>query len=184
MPIIELVNHSPNGRNWDMQQSHIGLEGRFEGEVLANYSPSDPIRRFFQYGFNSQDFQGFSLRLTFKHREQKILVKGGINPDFAVPCTANYESDILVIEKPWIASTTSPRKPRKLFSEALDGNKKIEPDELFDQILLRNKYALINIIKKLENSHIPSVFSSELKHACLNQLISLSYSIGSRAEGH
>ena len=182
MPIIELVNHSPKGRHWDMQQSHIGLEGRFEGEVLANYSPSDPIRRFFQYGFNSQDFQGFSLRLNLKHHDHKILVKGGINPDFAIPCSVEYESDVLMINKPWITSMTSPRKPRELFAKALIDQKKLDPDEIFDKILLRNRQMIITLIKKVENINEVNPFLLELKTACYNQLISLCYAVGSRRD--
>ena len=55
MPIIELINHSPSHQSWGMSDIDIHIEGRFEGEVFARYSVSDPLIRLIQYGFNCRE---------------------------------------------------------------------------------------------------------------------------------
>ena len=72
MPILELINHSPSASNFDMSGDGIAVKGLFEGEILAKYSNSDPIHRFFGYGFNVVEPFGFSLNTPLLHRNQKI----------------------------------------------------------------------------------------------------------------
>jgi len=61
MPMIELLNHSPTAKPYDMSGNGIAVGGFYYGEILVKYSVSDPLRRFAAYGFNAKEPVGFSL---------------------------------------------------------------------------------------------------------------------------
>ena len=47
MPMIELINHSPNQASWNMDGDSIAVQGQYKEEILVRYSVSDPLRRLF-----------------------------------------------------------------------------------------------------------------------------------------
>ena len=44
MPMIELLNHSPSAKAYDMSGDGIAVGGLHDGEILVKYSNSDPLR--------------------------------------------------------------------------------------------------------------------------------------------
>jgi len=171
MPIIELVNHSPKGKSWDMGSNSIAVIGSFEDEILVRYSLSDPLSRLLQYHFNCKEPTGFSINLQFKHRNLIIIVNGGINHQPQKPCKVTSHHNRIYIDRPLLGSVTSPKTPLILFKKSLK-NFNVDSDELFEQIHHLNSITLIQILECLET--IPGTASNQLKTACLDQLAVLS----------
>lgn len=179
MPIIELLNHSPSASNYDMSGDGIAVNGLFEGEILAKYSNSDPIHRFFGYGFNVLEPFGFSLNTRVVHRNQKILVQGGgTNKGLGKPPSVETNKDVLIIRLPLLASLKAPKMPRTLFIKAFQNFNDIDADELFDQLHQRNTELLVDLINRL--LPIKSDIAERLQKACLDQILALSHHVGRR----
>jgi hypothetical protein len=181
MPIIELINHSSSASSYDVSGDGIAVNGLFEGEILAKYSNSDPIHRFFNYGFNVVEPFGFSLNTRLVHRNQKILVRGGgSNKGWGNPPSVEKNKDILIIQFPLLASLKAPKMPRTLFIKAFQKFDDIDANELFDQIHQQNTELLVNLINTL--LPINSDIAERLQKACLDQIIALSHRIGIRED--
>ena len=75
--MIDLLNHTPSANAYDMSGNGIAVGGMYDSEVLVKYSVTDPIRRFFGYGFNATEPMGFSLAFQIPHREKTLVVRGG-----------------------------------------------------------------------------------------------------------
>ena len=80
MPIVELVNHTPKAKNWEIgPDGSVGVSGIHKGEVMVKYSNADPLRRLMGYGFNAMEPLAFSVRVRLVHRGQPVLVQGGVD---------------------------------------------------------------------------------------------------------
>ena len=178
MLMIELINHGPNQSSWTFGDDSITVLGKYEEEVLVRYSISDPIRRFVQYGFNCREPLGFSLKIKLIHNNKKIVVDGGINIQNLTPPETLIQNQVIIIRKPLLGSSRNPRLPRSLFKEGCKLLKRVDADELFDQIQQKNKIVLVNIIKELEICD--SEISEQLQTACLNQIEILSSYFGNK----
>ena len=172
MPMIELVNHSPLQSSWIMDKESIAIKGKYDNEILVRYSVSDPLHRYIQYGFNCKEPMGFSLRFQLIHNNQKIIIDGGINfePTKTHPTSRRNES--IVLHKPLLSSYKRPRMPRSLFGEHIKFHPNINANELFEQIHLKNRIIVIDLVKDLQN--INNNAARQLETACLNQIEILS----------
>ena len=171
MPIIELINHSPQGKSWEINSDSIAASGSFDDEILIRYSFSDPLRRLIQYYFNCKEPTGFSVNLRLKYNNLNIFVVGGINFQPEKPCAVKSHHTQIYIYKPLLGSAGSPKMPRILFRKSLK-NLNIDADELFERIQHLNRIALIRLLENLES--VPGPASTQLKTACLDQLVVLS----------
>jgi len=54
MPIADLINHSPYAKPYDTTLG-VRVQGVFANEVLVRYNETDPLQRFFYYGFASPE---------------------------------------------------------------------------------------------------------------------------------
>tara|TARA_B100001093_G_scaffold95217_1_gene87354 strand:+ start:609 stop:1652 length:1044 start_codon:yes stop_codon:yes gene_type:complete len=178
MPMIELVNHSPNQSSWGMDDESIYIEGQYNEEILVRYSVADPLIRFFQYGFNCKEPIAFSTNLAINHKRGKIYVKGGINIEHLKNFKLIPHESTLIVDRPLLGSLNQPRKPRTIFRESCKSIEIINSDELFDQIHQLNRIAMITLFRNLEN--IKTLISQQLKEACLDQIITLSHHYGFR----
>ncbi len=180
MPMIELVNHSPNQSSWGIDDKSIYIEGQYNEEILVRYSVSDPLRRLFQYGFNCKEPIAFSTNLSINHKGEKIYVKGGINFEHLKNFKFVRQDSSLIVDRPMLGSLNQPRKPRTIFREscAAASTENINPDELFDQIHQLNRITMITLLRKLEN--VETFISQQLREACLDQIIALSHHYGFR----
>ena len=180
MPIIDLVNHAPSAKSYDINSEGISISGTQEGEVFVRYNIMDPIRRLLSYGFNSQEMTGFSLRCRFQHQEQTIIVQGGQGDRPMQPCKVILKEDRIIIQKPLLGSLRTPKLPRTLFLQACKGVEGINANELFDQIQQFNTIAFINIARELED--VEGEVASLLRSCCLNQVVAQSHYFGVRED--
>ena len=177
MPMVELVNHSPKAKNWEVKpDGGVGVSGTHDGEVLVKYSNTDPLRRLMEFGFNVQEPLGFSLSLKIRHRGQLVVVQGGGGRHWFRPPALKQEDKRLVVQQPLLGCQEHPRIPLTLFLSACQH----DGQELFEKIHQANTLALVELLRHLEA--IPGEISSMLRLGCLNQLTALSHHIGHRAE--
>ena len=178
MPMIELLNHSPTAKPYDMSGDGIAVGGLHDGEILVKYSVTDPLRRLVAYGFNAQEAMGFSLSFRLQHRDRLVIVQGGGSRQPMQPCNVEIKEDRIVIKQPLLASNRSPKMPRTLAIKALKNIEGIEPNELFEQIHQRNTQALVQLIRGLEG--VEGDVAQRLRTSCLDQLAALSHHYGQR----
>ena len=178
MPMIELVNHSPRKPSWGMNEHGITVKGTFDGEILVRYSVADPLRRLFQYGFNCHEPHGFSARAQIKHRDKTIIIKGNINyKPLSLPTLQINETEI-IIDAVMLGSMDQPRAPRSILRKALSKTDGLDADELFDQIVQRNRLALIQLLRETDSAE--GTTAQLVRTACRDQLIAIGFHIGSR----
>ena len=178
MPIIDLVNHSPAAKPYDMSGDGIAVKGSYDGEVLVRYSLSDPFRRLIGYGFNAPEPFGFSFSFRIKHQSLFIVVQGGGGRNPLQPCGIEIKDDRVVIKQPLLAATNSPKMPRTLMIKACRNLEGVDASELFDQIHQRNTQALVQLLRELQN--LEGDTAHLLRTGCLDQLAALSHHFGQR----
>ena len=178
MPMIDLLNHAPSAKPYDMSGDGIAVAGLHDGEILVRYNVFDPIRRLMAYGFNGSEPLAFSVRCQIQHQDRQVLVRPGINDRPMQPCKISLDADRLVIEQPLLGSMRSPKVPRTLFLQACMAHQGVNANELFDQIQQYNTIALVNLLRALEGLEEP--VAQQLRKGCLDQLAALSYHFGQR----
>jgi len=180
MPIIDLVNHSPAVKSYDIDENGISISGMHEGEVLVRYNFMDPLRRFLNYGFNQKEPLAFSIRCILQHQNYNVVVQGGQGDRPMKPCEITLKDDRLIVKQPLLGSLRTPKMPRTLFIQACQAVNGVNADELFDQIQQSNTFALIDIINELED--VNSEAASLLRISCLNQIEAQSNYFGIRQD--
>ena len=178
MPIIDLVNHAPSAKPYEISDEGIAISGMHEGEVLVRYNLMDPIRRLLGYGFNAQEPTGFSVRCRIQHKDQIVVVQGGQSDRPMKPCKATFQKDRFIVQQPLLGSLRTPKLPRTLFLQACKEAEGIDANELFDQIQQFNTVALVRIIRELQE--VEGETASLLRTGCLNQLVAQSQYFGQR----
>ena len=178
MPMIELLNHSPSAKPYEMPEAGIAVTGLHDGEVLVKYSVSDPMRRLLGYGFNAPEPLGFSIFLRLQHRDQKVVVQGGGGRQPMKPCSIELKDDVVVLQQPLLAASMRPKMPRTLFIQACRNVEGIDANELFDQVHQRNTQSLVQLMRELDG--VEGDVAQRLRTGCLDQLAALSEHIGQR----
>lgn len=179
MPLIELLNHSPSFKGYDMRGNGVLVTGIYDGEVLVRYNNADPLRRLLGYRFNALEPTAFSVSCRVFHNELDVVVQGGLSrKGFGQPPTVEMKGERLVIQQPLLGSTQSPKIPKTLLIQACRDIEGVDGSELFDQIIQRNMVTYINLIRELKTSdgHVENL----LRDCCLNQLFALSQHYGQR----
>lgn len=178
MPIIDLVNHSSSTKTYEISDDGIAISGIHDGEILVKYNVSDPLRRLLGYGFNAPEPLGFSIRCQFKHKDQAVIVQGGITARPMQPCQTKFQDNRFIVQQPLLGSIKTPKLPRTLFLQACKDAEGIDANELFDQIQQFNTGALIRLIKELQN--VEGDVAAMLLNGCLDQLAAQSNYFGQR----
>ena len=178
MPIIDLLNHAPAAKAYDMSGNGIAVGGIHDGEVLVKYSVSDPIRRLIAYGFNAPEPFGFSLSFRLQHQDRLVVVQGGGGRQPLKACGIEIKDDRIVIKQPLMASSNSPKMPRTLFIKSCRSIEGINANELFEQIHQRNTQALVQMMRELQD--LEGEVAQLLRAGCLDQLAALSHHFGQR----
>ena len=178
MPMIDLLNHSPSAKPYEMPENGIAVSGLHDGEILVKYSVSDPIRRLVNYGFNSPEQMGLSLFLRLQYRNSKIVIQGGGGNQVMKPCGIEMKDDLTIFQQPLLASKMMPKMPRTLFIQACRKIEGIDADELFEVIHQRNTQALVQLMRELDG--VEGDVAKQLRTGCLDQLAALSEHIGKR----
>ena len=180
MPIIDLVNHSPSAKPYDIQDEGITISGTPDGEVFVRYNIMDPLRRLLSYGFNAQEMTGFSIRCRLQHQEQTVIVQGGQGDRPMQPCKVSFQEDRFIVQRPLLGSMRTPKLPRTLFIQACKEVEGINANELFDQIQQYNTIALVQLARELND--IEGEIASLLREGCLNQVVAQSHYFGIRED--
>ena len=178
MPLIELLNHAPSSKAYDMKDDGISVSGMHDGEVLVKYSMSDPLRRLIGYGFNVQEPLGFSLSFRLKHRDKDVVVQGGVSKLPHQPCKVDQQNDSLIIKQPLLGSSAAPKLPRTLLIQACKEIEGVDANELYDLIQQRNMLILVNLLRQLDG--VDTETAGLLRTGCLNQIVALSQHYGQR----
>ena len=179
MPLIELLNHSPSSKGYDMRGNGVLVSGIYDGEILVKYNMADPLRRFFGYGFNAPEPLAFSVSCRVTHRDKDVLIQGGISAKgFATPPKVEIENDRLIIQQPLLGSTRSPKIPKTLLIQSCMNIEGVDGGELFEQIIQRNMVTYINLIRELKTTD--GYAENLLRNCCLDQLFALSQHYGQR----
>jgi len=189
MPVIELVNHGTEA-NAFITGNGIAVSGSFASEVLVHYSRSDPIRRFFSYGFCCPERQVYSLPLNFQLNPQ-TRVRVGCN--FAKPTEDSpvifaghnlpgirLDEGVWVIDYLLLATERTPRIPRTLICKALLEEPGLDAEEIFEVAHSLNHRALYAILRASEPYHTPVV--EGVRNALLTHLEALSHHYGLRRD--
>ena len=180
MPIVELVNHNPKAKNWEIRpDGSVGVSGIHQGEVMVKYSNADPLRRLMGYGFNAPEPLAFSLRVRLQHQGQAVLVQGSGGRHWFQPTRIQRKKELLLVHQPLLGSTDHPRLPIRLFRNACQGLSRVESGELFDQIHQANAMALVKLIKQL--LPLKEEAADLLCDGCLNQLEANSHHFGNHS---
>ena len=178
MPMIDLLNHAPAAKPYDMSGEGIAVNGLYDGEILVKYSVSDPIRRLIAYGFNAPEPVAFSLFFRLQHQDLQVIVQGAGGRNPLQPCKVEMKEGRLVVQQPLLGASKTPKMPRTLFLQACQGIEGVEANELFEQIQQRNTLALVNLLRELQG--IEGDVASKLRNGCLDQLAALSHQFGKR----
>ena len=178
MPMIDLVNHSPDANAYYTDNDGIGVKGLQDGEILVRYNKTDPIGRLLAYGFNCSEPLACSVRCQLTHQGRMVLVRPGISKTPFKPCKIELVNDQLVVIQPLLGSLNAPKLPRTLFNQACASHTDVNANQLFDQIQQFNTIALVNLMRSLEEHDEP--VAKQLRTGCLNQLTALSHHIGQR----
>ena len=178
MPMIDLLNHGPSAKPYDLSGDGIAVAGIHEGEILVRYNVFDPIRRLLQYGFSGTEPMAFSVRCQIQHQDRQVLVLPGMSNQPLQPCKISIDNERLVIEQPLLGALRTPKLPRTLFIQACLAHEGINANELFDQIQQYNTIALVNLLRELEDLEEP--MAKQLRTGCLDQLAALSHHFGQR----
>ena len=182
MPMIELLNHSPAAKGYEMRENGISVSGMYDGEILVKYSVLDPMRRLIGYGFNAPEPMAFSMSFRLQHREHTFIVQGGGSRTPLKPCQIEFREQNYIIKQPLLGAAKTPKLPRTLFIQAcralnLDW---IDAGELFEQIHQRNTLILVNILRELKEKEDYNNVGDLLRTGCLDQLLALSQHYGQR----
>lgn len=179
MPLVELLNHAPNGKSYDVSEG-VTVEGRFPGEVLARYGVLDPLGVFLTFGFASPEGACFSL--PFRQEQKGISIDRSINfdvkaGDVHIPRYAT-EGDQLKFSCLMIGNAKYPRLSRAIFQRAMNEAGKPKADEIFDLILHQNRTRFLELLAKLEDCSNPLV--PTLRRMAIYQLAAMSHCVGTR----
>ena len=185
MPIMELINHSSTGRNFDIGDG-IGFGGEFDGEVYVNYSSaSDALQRFLIYGFANQEPRAISLpmscaigkntRVWIATDSKKVeRVDNLILPELKTNGEEQILSFLLLgVEK-------MPRLPRTIIRKRFAELPVNAVDEAFDLIRNANQTAMLDLLELLEGVDTP--VAQEFRKALMFQLRALTYCFGARLD--
>ena len=179
MPLIELLNHSPSSKGYDMKGDGVLVTGMYDGEVLVKYNNADPLRRLFGYGFNAPEPLAFSVSCRVLHKELNVVIQGGLSRKvFAQPPKVEVQGERLFIEQPLLGASQSPKMPKTLLIQACMNIEGVDAGELFDQIIQRNMVTYINLIRELKS--LDGYVENLLRNCCLDQLFALSQHFGQR----
>lgn len=184
MPIIELINHSAKAATYQVGKG-IAYQGKFDGEVLVNYSAStDALRRFLGYGFAYPEPNAFSMQVSMRLNNTRMLnVSVDTNnmvmeKKLPFPKLLEQSDDNITLSHLRLGMESAPRMPRSIFRKILSDQPTEIVDETFDRIRNVNQLELCNLLELSEGVDTPVV--REFRRAVIFQLRALSYCHGAR----
>lgn len=183
MPIIELINHSPNARGYDVS-SGIRVSGVFHNEIYVTYGPSDPLHRYANYGFVCAENTAYSLQGRCRNLAMTVTVNRNVNKaqgknsiEMLLP-VIEQSADGTTLSFLMLGSVFRPRVPRSVFRRIFPHLSHDQADELFQVIVGDNIKVLVDLLRVLDDDG--SQMAHELREVIRLQLIVLAHSFGVR----
>jgi hypothetical protein len=183
MPIIELINHSHNGKPY-LADDGVKLEGTFKGEVLACYHGSFDALHFFRiYHFNSESTTVLSCDVKIEVPKVGLInisrfnalvdIKDGV----VTPKMTKKKSEIKIDFLELVNNINKP-SPREIFINGMQqfDISSLVADQIFDGLIMHNRKAYTDFLSecRLSNNKVAKEFES----IALNHLKLLNASIG------
>jgi len=180
MPVMELLNHSPNGATYS-QTDGLAIEGQFSGEVLAQYNDAiDPLGMFHSYGFASSG--GICFSLPIKDDRRGIVIERSLNRSSKIGSVSvpNYELESGTVKFSCVMTGNAkfPRLSKGIFCHVMKEAGKAKPDEIFDALLHDNRIKFLELLEKLELHEGGLVPTLRKMVRC--QLEAMSHCVGTR----
>jgi len=159
IPIVELANHGQT-RGYRIDESGVGLEGKTDGEILAQYHPEDPLGMFVGWGFVSEN-ESFACSLSLKVekkgpplRVMRKEVNLELRPKPFMP-DVTREGDTLVLSFLMLGNRNNPQLPRAIFDRVMREAGRKHATEMFDYIQHVNRLQWLKLIKASEAAPAP-----------------------------
>lgn len=175
MPIIELINHSHNGKQYVLDNG-VKFEGCFKGQVLARYHGSfDALHFYRNYHFNSESTTVLSCDvkievpnlglINISRFDAMLDIKDGVVTPRMIKNKSEIQIDFLEL-----VNHKNKQSPRKVF---INGIKQFDvtslvANQIFDGLIEHNRQAYKNFIGECKLS--TNKIAKELESIALNQL--------------
>ena len=149
-PIWDLVNHKVESLPFIINQEGISTPKycAFNSEIRHSYSNISPLKRFFSYGFFSEEtiIFSFPFKINIKNPNMSIFCKGMVLKDDSMKIVKSGNK--ITIEGLPIADINHPRLPYDYFNEIL---RKIDCNNIPSDFLLKIFQLNISIRKMIIN---------------------------------
>lgn len=183
-PILEIVNHSPSGRDYGSKDG-LSVAGTFEGEVLARYNVRDAWAVALHYGFAHRSPYAYSLAIAVDVHGQKRLSidreTGGIRLIDGVRFPRrDDDGDVIKLANLMLGNSNGMDLPRAVFRKLMSAELTVaQADEVFDGIAFYNRGRFLDTLTAL--SKYDGNVVRMLRAAAIHQLHALSACVGARA---
>jgi len=182
MPVVELINHRDQAVQLDRGDG-IGLEGKYEDEVVFDYGPDDCWGMAMTYGFCAARRWAHSLETRFTFEGLDI----GISRSFerierfnGVPVPmVDVDKNKVAFSFLILGHLHMPRIPRAVFLHFAKNTPVKRPNELFDLIQHRNRMKYLGFLRVADGLSAP--LAAMLRAAAHQQLETLSAHFGTRS---
>ena len=181
-PVLELANHNPVAAPYG-EENGLTIGGKFADEVLVLRSKTGPFGAFLRFGLAGPARIAFSLPMEFKTEAGcDITIGQNINmnstlgsvpvPEFEQNGPAVRFSCLM------IGHSGFPRLSRGVFYRVVKDAGETNPEQVFDNILHRNRLSFLKLLETLEPFEGGLV--PELRKVVRHQLEAMSWCIGAR----
>ncbi|HKE38080.1 MAG TPA: hypothetical protein VKB39_11635, partial [Candidatus Baltobacteraceae bacterium] len=182
-PILEIVNHSPTGRDYGSENG-LSVAGTFEKEVLARYNVRDAWAVALHYGFAHRSPYAYSLAIAVEIAGSKRLSidrqAGGVRLIDGVRFPQREDDgNVVKLSNLMLGNANGMDLPRAVFRKLMsDTLATAQADEVFDGIAFYNRGRFLDTLSTLAkyNGNIVKM----LRSAAIHQLHALSACVGAR----
>jgi len=183
-PVLEIVNHSPSGRDYETEDGLL-LTGTFDEEVLARYNARDAWAVALQYGFAHRSPYAYSLAINVEIYDRKRLfidrdaARNRVVEGVRFPRREN-DGDSIKLANLLLGNSNAMDVPRAVFRKLMHAElTAARADEVFDGVAFYNRRRFLDVLTALagyDGGLIPM-----LRSAAIHQLHALSACVGARA---
>jgi hypothetical protein len=159
----------------------VWIEGKTDGEILANYHPEDPLGMFVGWGFVSEnELFACSLSLKVEKKGPPLrIMRQEVNveprPIRFMP-DVTYDGDMLVLSFLMLGNRNNPQLPRAIFDHVMRKAGRPHVVEMFDYIQHVNRLQWFKLMKASESAAAP--LGQLLRNLARSQLETMSHNIG------
>jgi hypothetical protein len=180
MPIIELANHG--GATRYQCDDGIEISGKFDGEILAQYTHGDPLDVFAHWGFASPELFALSLHIGLDIEGGRLVIQRAdvqLSPDRRpfYP-EVSIQGDKITLSHMMLGHKNLPRLPRGILQKIMRNAGKPNADFVFDRIQHINRMQFLKLIEMSELAAGP--LAQLLRRVARYQLEAMSHAIGTR----